>query len=67
MAPDAVPREALAAADLALRGLLRSVYLPLPQADPVMVLAARQTACWWARSVDTPTPDDPKVPNEDAP
>lgn len=67
LAPASVPREALAAADLALRGLLRSVYLPLPQADPVMALAARQTACWWARSVATPMPDDPKVPDEDAP
>jgi hypothetical protein len=66
LAPEAVPRAALASADTALRGLLRSLYLPVPHTDAVMGLAAQQTACWWARSVGTPTPDDPTPTDEAA-
>ena len=63
--PENVPRVALASADRALRELLGSLYVPVPHTDPVMGLAARQTACWWARSVGERTPDEPPIPEED--
>jgi len=65
LAPEQLPRPALEAADTALRRLLRSVYAAVPHTDPVVRLAARQTACWWARSVGTATPDDPVVSEDD--
>lgn len=57
-APRSVPRQALASADTALQGLLRSLYVPLPHTDPVVLLAARQAACWWARDGAAPLPGE---------
>jgi hypothetical protein len=58
LAPSTVPHVALASADRALRGLLRSVYLPLDLDDGCLQLAARQSPCWWARPMDAGPSED---------